>query len=152
MWVNRSRGPDNLDGDTIKLVPQKGSKNELLVLPITRALMDALRDVPEGHDTFLTTEYGKPFSSNGFGNKMRDWCNAAGLKQCSSHGLRKSAATVLAEAGAGRPAQARSARAVFRHVATRVAQRLASLRGSSFSLVDSYRTTGWDPTKERWRG
>jgi len=93
-------GPDNLDGDTIKLVPQKGSKNELLVLPITRALMEALRDVPESHDTFLTTEYGKPFSSNGFGNKMRDWCDAAGLKQCSSHGLRKSAATVLAEAGA----------------------------------------------------
>ena len=75
---------------------QKGSKNELLVLPITRALTAALRHAPEGQETFLTTEYGKPFSSYGFGNKMRDWCDTAGLKQCSSHGLRKSAATVLA--------------------------------------------------------
>ncbi|MHA7777229.1 tyrosine-type recombinase/integrase [Roseibium sp. M-1] len=93
-------GPGNLDGDTIKLVPQKGSKNELLVLPIAKALAEALRHDPQDQETFLMTEYGKPFSSNGFGNKMRDWCDTAGLKQCSSHGLRKSAATVLAEAGA----------------------------------------------------
>jgi hypothetical protein len=50
--------------------------------------------------TFLITEYGKPFSSNGFGNKMRQWCNDAQLPECSSHGLRKASATILAEAGA----------------------------------------------------
>jgi len=44
-------------------------------------------------------EYGKPFTANGFGNKMREWCDAAGLPQCSSHGLRKAAARRLAEAG-----------------------------------------------------
>jgi integrase len=36
----------------------------------------------------------------GFGNKMRVWCDAAGLPQCSAHGLRKAAATRLAESGA----------------------------------------------------
>jgi site-specific recombinase XerD len=31
---------------------------------------------------------------------MRGWCDEAGLSQCSSHGLRKAAAVVLAESGA----------------------------------------------------
>jgi integrase len=43
--------------------------------------------------------FGKPFTSNGFGNWFRDQCNAAGLPQCSAHGLRKAAARRLAEAG-----------------------------------------------------
>jgi integrase len=49
--------------------------------------------------TFLTTQFGKPFTSNGFGNWFRDQCNAAGLPRCSAHGLRKAAARWLAEAG-----------------------------------------------------
>lgn len=48
---------------------------------------------------FGVTEYGKAFSGNGFGNKMRQWCNDADLPECSSHGLRKASATILAEAG-----------------------------------------------------
>ena len=43
--------------------------------------------------------YGKPWSNAGFGNKFRDWCDAAGLPQCSAHGLRKAAAAKLAELG-----------------------------------------------------
>ena len=50
--------------------------------------------------TFLMTEWGKPFTSNGFGNWFRDQCNDAGLSQCSAHGLRKARATILAERGA----------------------------------------------------
>lgn len=53
-----------------------------------------------GHSTFLVTDYGKPVSANGFGNKFKDWCREAGLPHCSAHGLRKAAATRLAEAGA----------------------------------------------------
>ncbi|KFL24956.1 hypothetical protein JP74_22030 [Devosia sp. 17-2-E-8] len=52
-----------------------------------------------GDLAFLVTDYGLPFSINGFGNKMREWCDEAGLPQCSSHGLRKAAARRLAEAG-----------------------------------------------------
>jgi integrase len=47
----------------------------------------------------VVSDYGLPFSSNGFGNKMRDWCDAANLSHCASHGLRKAAARRLAEAG-----------------------------------------------------
>ena len=42
------------------------------------------------------TEFGKPFTANGFGNKFRDWVEEAGLRGKSAHGLRKSAAQRLA--------------------------------------------------------
>jgi integrase len=51
--------------------------------------------------TYLQTEAGKPFSSvNSFGNWFRKACRTAQLPECSSHGLRKIAATCCAEAGA----------------------------------------------------
>jgi integrase/recombinase XerD len=50
--------------------------------------------------TFLVTEFGKPFTANGFGNKFKDWCRQADLPHCSAHGVRKAMATELAEAGA----------------------------------------------------
>jgi integrase len=55
---------------------------------------------PLGNLTFLVTEYGKPFTPNGFGNKFKDWCRQADLPHCSAHGLRKATATQLAEEGA----------------------------------------------------
>jgi hypothetical protein len=53
-----------------------------------------------GFGTFLVTAFGKPFSVAGLGNKFRDWCNDAGLPQCSLHGLRKAQSRRLAESGA----------------------------------------------------
>jgi integrase/recombinase XerD len=53
-----------------------------------------------GNLTFLITEFGKPFTANGFGNKFKDWCRQADLPHCSAHGVRKATATALAEAGA----------------------------------------------------
>jgi len=50
--------------------------------------------------TFLITEFGRPFTANGFGNKFKDWCRQADLPHCSAHGLRKATTTALAEAGA----------------------------------------------------
>lgn len=46
------------------------------------------------------TEFNKPFTVNGLGNKMRNWCDQAGLFHCSTHGLRKTGATIAAENGA----------------------------------------------------
>jgi hypothetical protein len=31
---------------------------------------------------------------------MREWCDEAGLPECTSHGLKKAAATIVAEMGA----------------------------------------------------
>jgi integrase len=72
-------------------------KLELPVLPILQTIIDAS---PCGDLTFLVTEFGKPFSAKGFGNKMRQWCDEAQLPQCSAHGLRKAGAAIAAENGA----------------------------------------------------
>jgi Phage integrase family len=66
------------------------------VLPELRTILDA---TPSGHLTFLTTAFGTPFTAAGFGNWFRDRLNAAGLPQCTFHGLRKAAARRLAEEG-----------------------------------------------------
>src|SRR5205814_1675625 len=50
--------------------------------------------------TILQTAFGRPFTSNGFGNFMADKIARAGLPdRCVTHGLRKAAARRLAEAG-----------------------------------------------------
>lgn len=57
-------------------------------------------DVTETGDLhFLVTEFGKPYSKEGFGNWFRDQCNKAGIKK-SAHGIRKLSATLAADAGA----------------------------------------------------
>jgi integrase len=70
---------------------------EIPILAELQAIIDAS---PTGDLTYLVTEHGRPFSIAGFGNKFRDWCNAAGLPHCSAHGLRKAGATRAAENGA----------------------------------------------------
>src|SRR5262249_49603073 len=73
--------------------------DEPLMIPMDANLMQALAATPRTNLTFLVTERGAPFTSAGFGNWFRDRCNEAGLAQCSAHGLRKAAATRLANAG-----------------------------------------------------
>lgn len=70
------------------------------VKPILSPLEEAIRATATGIHTFLVTAYGKPFTDGGFGNKMRQWCNEAGLPHCTAHGLKKAAATICAEMGA----------------------------------------------------
>jgi integrase len=53
-----------------------------------------------GELTFLVTEYGKAFTSAGFGNWFRTRCDEAELFGLSAHGVRKAAATRAAENGA----------------------------------------------------
>ena len=66
------------------------------------ALHAAIDAMPAGDNlTFLVTVHGKSFSAAGFGNWFREVCNESGLpKRCTSHGLRKAAATYLADRGA----------------------------------------------------
>ena len=71
-----------------------------LSIPILPELQDIIDRTPTGDLTFLVTEYGKPFTSNGFGGWFRKRCNEAGLNHCSAHGLRKATASRLAEGGA----------------------------------------------------
>jgi integrase len=69
-------------------------------IPILGELQAAIHATPHDQLSFIVTEFGKPFSAAGFGNKIRDWCNQAGLRHCSAHGLRKAGATIAANNGA----------------------------------------------------
>lgn len=95
----------------IKFIPFKGRNKqdrielELPILPELDAIIAATprirpKDGKAVSLTYLQTEFGLAFSAAGFGNKMRDWCNQAGLPHCSAHGLRKAGATIAAENGA----------------------------------------------------
>ncbi len=76
----------------------KDAKNRVLpVLPELRIIIDA---TPSTGPTYLVTDFNKPFTAAGFGNKFREWCDEAGLKHCSAHGCRKAGAQLAAENGA----------------------------------------------------
>lgn len=95
-------GPQMERPDGLHFTETKGSnrKPKHRVIPILPVLQASIQATPSGHLSYLVTEYGRPFSAAGFGNRMRQWCNDAGLPQCSAHGLRKAGATRAADAGA----------------------------------------------------
>jgi integrase len=74
-----------------------GVEVEIPILPALQAVLDQSK---ADNLTFLTTHQHKPYSAKGLTNRMRDWCDEAGLPQCSAHGLRKAGATIAAENGA----------------------------------------------------
>lgn len=79
---------DHAKGNNVASVP---------MLSTTRSALDALPAAPIKH--LIVTEFGKPFSVAGLGNRMRKWCDTAGLKNRSMHGLRKAVSRRIAESG-----------------------------------------------------
>jgi integrase len=91
-------GRQHVAGSVIRIRQQKTGAS--LELPVHAKLAASLAVARRDNLTFLVTEYNKPFTAAGFGNKFREWCDEAGLSQeCAAHGLRKAAARRLAEAG-----------------------------------------------------
>lgn len=93
----RQMGRQHLDGDAIFVRQQKTGAE--LTIPIHPRLAASLATVPAGQMLFIQTTAGAAYTAAGFGNWFRDACREAGLTRCSAHGLRKSAATRLADAG-----------------------------------------------------
>jgi integrase len=88
-----------LDSDAIGYVRNKTGVG--VELDIHRELHKALVAAPRQHVTIVNTEYGRPFTVDGFSRFMRDAIRAAGLPlDCKPHGLRKTLGKRLAEAGA----------------------------------------------------
>ena len=94
-------GPMNLKGGRIEYRRQKTARTNgvLVSIPLHPDLAGVIANCPADRP-FLATAYGKSRSPDGLGNLMRQWCDAAGLAECSAHGLRKACARRLAEAGA----------------------------------------------------
>ena len=82
----------------IDVVQQKTGRK--LLIPIHPALCEIFANVKREHVTIINTEYGQPFTVDGFSQWFRDAITAAGLPlDCQPHGLRKAAGRRLAEAG-----------------------------------------------------
>jgi enterobacteria phage integrase len=85
---------------TIRVVQQKTRRK--LVIPLHRSLREVLglAERNRKHVTIIATEYGRPFTVDGFSQWMRDAITQAGLPlDCQPHGLRKAAGRRLADAG-----------------------------------------------------
>jgi integrase len=106
LWTWQRRGDARLFGPSDlkdgKFNYRQGKTGKELWLPAAPQLLDAIAAMQRvGLRTYLVTEFGKPFSAAGCGNKMREWCDEAGLSHCTSHGLRKAGARRAAQLGAG---------------------------------------------------
>ncbi|KNH02645.1 Integrase [Qipengyuania citrea LAMA 915] len=96
--VNKIERDHIVDGRIIVAHAKGNNVTSVPMLLTTRAAIEALPAAPIRF--LVTTQFGKPFSDAGLGNRMRKWCDAADLPHCSLHGLRKAMSRQLAEAGA----------------------------------------------------
>jgi integrase len=77
---------------------EKGGFEITAYVPIGPDFIEAIERGPVGDQVFIIGESGKPLTKETFGNMFRAACNQAGVNK-SAHGLRKWAATQLAEMG-----------------------------------------------------
>lgn len=95
--VNKIERENIVGGRIIVDHVKNNNEGNVPMLASTRAAIDALPATPIRY--LVTTAFGKPFTDNGMGNRMRKWCDEAGLPHCSLHGLRKALSRQLAEHG-----------------------------------------------------
>jgi integrase len=101
LWTGQRRGdaidfgPHHIKDGRIEFVASKGKKT--MRMPAAPQLLAAIRAMPSvGIKTLLVTEYGKPFSKDGFGNWFAARCMEANVPG-RAHGLRKAIARRAAE-------------------------------------------------------
>ncbi|MBO6758305.1 MAG: tyrosine-type recombinase/integrase [Roseibium sp.] len=73
---------------------------ETAYIDIVSELDESIAAGPIGDLVFLVTEFGKPYSGDGFGNWFRRKVRETGIVGKSPHGVRKAAASNMANAGA----------------------------------------------------
>jgi len=95
-------GPQHIRGRVLAVTQQKTGAE--LAIPVHPRLAEIIAATECGHLAFLVTSAGGIFSSGGFSDQFRTWCDEAGLpRRCSAHGLRKAACRRLAETGCSAP-------------------------------------------------
>jgi enterobacteria phage integrase len=83
---------------TIRVVQQKTGRK--LTIPLHHELLTVLAGAERECAMIINTDYGRPFTVDGFSQWLRVAITAAGLPlECQPHGLRKAAGRRLAEAG-----------------------------------------------------
>lgn len=92
-------GWQHLDGHDLVLRQSKTDRPQRMIDRHNPQLEAALASVPRTNLTFLLDDHGRPFEPRNFGNWFRRHCAEAGLKGRSAHGVRKTAATRIVNAG-----------------------------------------------------
>jgi integrase len=94
-------GRQHIVDGRIKVVQDKTGK--VLWIAVAPQLLEAIVAMPaaKNHLCFLINKQGRPFTRAGFGNWFRDKCDAAGLPECTAHGLRKAIMRCMAESNQG---------------------------------------------------
>ncbi|MBZ9653502.1 site-specific integrase [Phyllobacterium lublinensis] len=92
-------GPQHRRGDVLTFRVFKGrNKNPTtLQVPVHPILDAVLKLHPVTDLSYMVTEYGRPFSIKGLGNRVSDWFTQAGLPHLTAHSVRKGLATNMAE-------------------------------------------------------
>jgi len=132
----RQMGRQHVQGRAI-LVRQEKTK-AFLELPIHPRLKASLDTVPAGQLLFLVTQSHMGFTAGGFGNWFRGACRAAGIPDRSAHGLRKSAATRLADAGCTEA----QIKAVIGHQTSKEVERYTKARDQRLLAQDAFAMIG----------
>ncbi len=109
LWTGKRRSDavtlsrdDLLNGKLVGRDIKTGKEWELPIAPQLKEAIEALEAYePPVHACYLVSERGGPYSAASFGNMFREWCDAAGLPNCSAHGLRKAIMRRMAELGMG---------------------------------------------------
>jgi integrase len=90
--------PAHVRDGVLELRPQK-TPRVIVTLAIAPTLEACLDQTPRRGLTYIETQRGRPYGAPSLTNEFREWARTAGCKG-SLHGLRKAAATHMAEAGA----------------------------------------------------
>ncbi|MBX5154592.1 tyrosine-type recombinase/integrase [Rhizobium lentis] len=91
-------GPQHRRRDAFKLRLFKNRNRTPVDIEITiHPILEAVLATHKVTDlTYLVTEFGKPFSVKGLGNRISDWWRQAGMPHLTSHSVRKGLATDVA--------------------------------------------------------
>lgn len=98
-------GRQHVTDGYICFTQEKGRRHKIvrIEIPLRAELRSIIKATETGDLAFIVSAKGGPYTKESFGNRFREWCNEASLPHCSAHGLRKAAATILAESGASAP-------------------------------------------------
>ncbi|KAB0682031.1 tyrosine-type recombinase/integrase [Aureimonas leprariae] len=92
-------GPQHRRRDELhlRLFKNRGRAPTDIVIPVHPVLETVLSWHPVAGLTYMRTEYDKPYSIKGLGQRVSEWFDQAGLPHCSAHSVRKGLATNQAE-------------------------------------------------------
>ena len=104
LWTGMRRGnahkiPAPVGGRFKAVAVKSGKAMDLIVTAQLQSAIEAMPESERGGDALIINHHGKPYTAAGFTNKMREWCNLAGLPECTAHGLRKALTTRAADLG-----------------------------------------------------